>query len=163
MLPTKWKIFRFICYLHVAAAVGMLFYFFLQKRGRYFEDSFDTIMSVIYLLCMVILISNALLNTLMLERYYPSRKPGNALNAWHMVLFVLVIIILSFLTFAITMILIDTINDSGRAMNNNQQFFLAIYYMVLLTGVPMCFLQVSLRRTIRRNHQREMDDFLTIP
>jgi hypothetical protein len=160
MLPLKWKIFRVICYVHIAAVTGSVAIFLIQSWNRLCFDCRDFLYTSIFLLMLAVLISNALLNTWMLERFYPARKPGPSLNAWNIILLILFMLSIAFTTFGLAMIFIDVLNDEKPLADNRLKLFLGTYCLVSLTGLPICFFQVSLRRTIHRNYNAGIDSFL---
>ena len=160
MLPLKWKIFRVICYVHIAAVMGSVAIFLIQSWDRLCFDCWDFLYISIFFLMLGVLISNALLNTWMLERYYPARKPGSSLNTWNIILLILFMLVIAFTTFGLAMIFNDVLNDEKPLDDNRLKLFLGLYCLVSLTGLPICFFQVSLRRTIRRNYHAGIDSFL---
>jgi hypothetical protein len=76
------------------------------------------------------------------------------------VLLILFMLSMAITTFGLVMIFIDVLNDENPLADNRLKLFLGMYCLVSLTGLPICFFQVSLRRTIRRNYNAGIDSFL---
>jgi hypothetical protein len=162
MLPLKWKIFRIICYLHIAAVTGCLLLHILFRWQMMFSDFWEIIYNLIFISLLAILLTNTLINTWLLDRYYPDRKPGATLNAWHIILLSLFIIIIGFSTIGLIFLLSDIFTDESRQnrMDPRTVILLALLTVMVLTGLFICYFQIILRQTLRRNYQAGIESFL---
>lgn len=161
MLPLKWKIFRVICFVHSAAIVFMTAMNIVFNWGRIFKDIEGSLSFLLFLFMLSILLANTFFNTWLLERCYPDRRPGRASNTWHTILFILFIIIISFFTIAFFAIFFDFLDDKNKyERDSRSSLFWVLIGIISFTGLSICYFQISLRRTIRRNYQRGFDNFL---
>jgi hypothetical protein len=162
MLPLKWKIFRIICYLHIAAVTGFLLLHFLFNWRVMFSDFWEFIYNLILLSVMAVLLANTLINTWLLDRYYPDRKPGSTLNTWHIILLILFIIIISFCATGLFFLLYDIF--TGKELRDQRSarslMLLILLTVMVLTGIFICYFQIILRKTLRRNYQTGIESFL---
>lgn len=162
MLPLKWKIFRLVCYLHIAAVFSCLA-LVLIINGRFIFSGVTNFLEFLLIFSVLtVLLSNSFINTWLLERYYPDRWPGRALNIWHITLFIAFVIIICLFTIGCFAIFFDVMLGENKNVAINQRSIISmiVFGIITLTGLSICYFQVSLRKTIRRNYQREIDSFL---
>jgi hypothetical protein len=162
MLPLKWKIFRVVCFLHIAAVLSCLTWIFIIN-GRYiFSGLYNFLEFLLVFSILLLLLANTFIDTWLLERYYPDRRPGRALNIWHTILFILYIPIVCLFTIGCFAMFFDIFLDDNKSEAMIQRGVLswAVVVVISFTGLSICYFQISLRRTLRRNYQRQFDNFL---
>lgn len=161
MLPLKWKIFRLVCYVHIAGVCFSLALSIIYNWSRMFSNAYNFLNFLLFFSFMSVLLANTFINTWLLERYYPDRRPGRALNIWHIILFILFIIIICLLTIASFAQFFDLFFDENKdEISQSSLMYWMLLALIAFTGLSICYFQISLRRTLRRNHQREIDSFL---
>lgn len=164
MLPLKWKIFRIMIYLHmtgtaflaVVAIAGIL-----QSGIRSFSIE-NLLMSLLFMCVPIVLLSNSSINLLLLERYYPHRLPGKVLVRFNNTFFVLSTVIVLLLLVSTAGVFIEFFSEDNRGRYSTFSTLYALTLAVItLTGGYIVWCQVNLRRTIRRNHDATINNFLT--
>lgn len=162
MLPIRWKIFRVLCYVHMAtttliAALGAIAIFDSGFNFRSFEQ---VVIIFLVLLIPVSLLANGSINLLLLERYFPDRLPGKSLRRWSVLLFILTLLSVLFLLLMAVAGFTDIFSQPSTQQDIYNILAASAIAIIGLTGVYVLWFQVSLRKLIRRNHELVFDNFL---
>ena len=162
MLPVRWKIFRVVSYIHmtftaVITALGVAAIFGTSFNYRSFEQ---IIVLFLLFLVPVSLLANSSINLFLLDRYFPDRLPGKALRRFSVILFILAL--LSDLAVLLVAIFgfADELSRSSDQLDVVGIVAASAIAAIGLTGAYILWLQVSLRKLIRRNHELVFDNFL---
>ena len=160
-MPLKWKIFRIANYLILLislAITGVGTYFFIGSS----LNSADVFYFIIFAAGGLVLILNYSINIFLLERYYPDGELPGSLLMWNTIILLLSCLAVGFLTlvFAVEFYDIVLAPRYSRGLFSRAGMFSLLFGMILLTTYYIFWMQVALRKTIRRNRQRLYSAFL---
>ncbi|MHA4845559.1 hypothetical protein ACX0G7_15400 [Flavitalea antarctica] len=160
-MPLKWKIFRIANYLILLISLsitGVGTYFFIGSS----LNSADVFYFIIFAAGGLVLILNYSINIFLLERYYPDGELPGSLLMWNTIILLLSCLAVGFLTlvFAVEFYDIVLAPRYSRGLFSRAGMFSLLFGMILLTTYYIFWMQVALRKTIRRNRQRLYSAFL---
>lgn len=160
-MPLKWKIFRIANYLILLislAITGVGTYFFIGSS----LNSADVFYFIIFAAGGLVLILNYSINIFLLERYYPDGELPGSLLMLNTIILLLSCLAVAFLTlvFAVEFYDIVLAPRYSRGLFSRAGMFSLLFGMILLTTYYIFWMQVALRKTIRRNRQRLYSAFL---
>lgn len=161
-MPVKWKIFRVISYLHIAAAMAILLFLIYATWEIRLNSLNDVLTFSLFILLALIYVANSLINLFLLERYYPDQRPGKTLHIWNWIFYVLFIILLGLsivVAYFTTMEMMRFASQYGRYSMHRQLMLVAILWAICLTGIPITIYQPVLRNAILHNYRKTMDSF----
>lgn len=165
MLPLKWKIFRIVSYLHMTSTIivgASMLYFMLSEVSISASSTEDAIGLIILILTTTALLANSSVNMYLLERFYPDKQPGKQLGNFSRVLFILCIPISLFVLGTAGLLLNELISQKHTDLSQNLPGYAATIVMTIIgvTGFYILWIQVSLRKAIRRNYEASINKFL---
>ncbi len=150
-------------YLHmtctsILAAVAIIGV--LQTGIRFF--TLENILALLAVMCVpLVLLSNSSINLVLLERYYPDRLPGKVLVRFSNTLFVLSTVVVLLMLAATASVFVNLFGAESRSRYSTFSTLYALSLATItLTGCYIVWCQISLRKTIRRNHDATINNFL---
>ena len=162
-MPVQLKIFRIINYLIIVPTVLIIFAW-IVSTGLKFHTVTNLITFIIVLICGIILIVNSIINHLWLERYYPENYPEKSFRNFSTLFFVLMILVL--LLFAgifiagLYSLFLEEYERNDSSWGEYVGFGLIGF--IVLSGIYLLVYRIRLRRLVRRNQQRQFNNFLEI-
>lgn len=160
-MPLKWKIFRIGNYVHLLCLV-----IFIPLVIAAYSTSYEAEVIVVYWVAFItiaILMANSIINLVILEKYYPEKLPGKKLVISSKILlgFTLLLLLLMAISagFAFYEEFIAGPVDEEDTYHVVKTLLL-VYMLAIITGVYISWLQVALRKTIRRNFEMGIASFL---
>lgn len=162
MLPTKWKIFRALNFVHIATVTIWLITILYQNWTRLDDLVHDWSFVLFALLFPIILIANGLFNANLLEKFYPDQLPGVRFLTLHKVLYFIFLGVVGCCIYGSIFLYYELFSHEPyrERMNAEAVFYILLVTAATATGIPITYFQVSLRKTIRRNFNLSMDRFL---
>jgi fumarate reductase subunit D len=160
-MPLKWKIFRIANYfilLISLAITGVGTYFFIGSN----LNSADVFYFIIFAAGGLVLIINYSINIFLLERYYPDGELPASLLMLNTIVLLLSCLTVGFLTLVFAVEFYDVVlaPKYNRGLFSRAGMFSLLFGMILLTTYYIFWMQVALRKTIRRNRQSLYSAFL---
>ena len=161
-MPFKWRFFRFTNYFHIGLVSLLTFFLIVGWASQESEPELWT-----YLLASLappLLITNAVNNLILLGKYYPEKLPGKQFSTYVKILFGVSIAPFAFVGLITGFVINDEciqplVEDRPVEFSGLTTAFLFI--LAFLTGFHALWYQVVLRKTIRRNFDLGIDQFLT--
>jgi hypothetical protein len=161
MLPLKWKIFRFVNYLYLLITLVILIYLIYNGLSSELGGANDLFIYILVTLCPLLLAVNCSINSYMIEKCYPDLY-AKTLTTTSLGFLILSCIILGLTILLMIFGIADMISGpqgDGSANGEDYKFLLALSVIVII-GVYICWMQVILGKTIRRNFEKSLDNFL---
>lgn len=158
-LPVKLAIFRILNYLHAAGAIGVLGLFIYEFDNMIFDSGIAVLLFILFILGFLVVITNAGINLLLLERYYPATMPGKKLSLWGNFLFGGTILFCVILSILFTLSIYSFYIRRGQLMTVDV-LATAFIGVMLVSAIPVLWWQVSLQKTIRGNYENDIERFL---
>jgi hypothetical protein len=160
-MPLKWKIFRVANYftLLIALAItGLGTYFFIGAS----LNSADIFYFFIFATGGLVLIMNYSVNIFILERYYPDGELPASLQMFISIVLSLSCLTIGFLTLVFAVEFYDVVlaPKYNRVLLSRAGVFSFSSGMILLITYYIFWMQVALRKTIKRNRQILYSAFL---
>jgi hypothetical protein len=160
-MSLRWKIFRIANYfilLLALAITGVGTYFFIGSN----LNSADVFYFIIFTIGGLVLITNYSINIFLLERYYPDGELPASLLTFNTIVLLLSCLAVGFLTLVFAVEFYDVVlaPKYTRGLFSRAGIFSLISGMILLITYYIFWMQVALRRTIRRNRQSLYSAFL---
>ena len=160
-MPLRWKIFRIANYftLLIALAItGLGTYFFIGSS----LNSADIFYFIIFATGGLVLIMNYSVNIFLLERYYPDGELPGSLLMFITIVLSLSCLTIGFLTLVFAVEFYDVVLAPryNRALFSRAGIFSLLSGMILLITYYIFWMQVALRKTIKRNRQTLYSAFL---
>lgn len=158
-MALKWKILKAVSYIHLAAAVVLIFLYFYLRWPLRFNDTFDMGMFCFMIIIIIISIAYSLLHLYLLERKLPARTFSKPHNTWGNVLSVF--FYLAFLIYLIASV--GAAVQRVKASYETPSIYimpLILFGTLVISGIPLLWLPVKLRRTIKRNEKLKFESFL---
>lgn len=155
----KWIFFRIINYLHIVAGFFVIVLAIIGNWPLRFTDFASFLGFMLALLVFCIFIANGLSNLYLLEKHYPDQLPSRTASRFNLVMYILLIIVSSI------MIIILFAGLFSRYDNDNAEDifpFVALLFFGSfgVISIPIWFLQMQLRSTLKRNYYTAFDEFL---
>jgi len=160
-MPLQWKIFRIINYLIIAPTVIIIFALLVTTGLQFYTDS--ALLTFFFIsACGIILIVNCIINHLWLERYYPENYPGKSFRNFSTVFFVLMLLVLLLFTgiFITALYVLFLEEFDGNYSSLGEYVAFGLIGFILLSGIYLLVYRIKLRRLVRRNQQRQFNNFL---
>lgn len=151
----KWIFFRVLNYIQIV--VG-LFIIVVVNISNWSFDSAD-ISYFIAMLAFGVFVANGLSNIYLVERFFPNQMPTLTASRFNLVTYILLIIVSS-LTILVTFAMFFSMSESGVTPNDYQYTALWLLISLSATSIPLWFLQIQLRTTLKRNQYAVFDQFL---
>lgn len=164
MLPLKWRIFRVISYLHMVLALVMGVYtLYMVLSNSIRIRSTDDILAVSFLVIFsASLLGNSSINLYLLEKFFPDKVPGKKIRIFSGILYVLSSIAILFVLIGVVSIVYDISSKKYTYSFQYVMMYLVVSAIAILglTGCYILWVQVSLRKSIRRNYEASLNNFL---
>jgi len=158
-MPVQLKIFRIINYLIIVPAVIIILALLVSTGLEFYSDS--AIVTFLFIsFCGIILIVNCIINHLWLERYYPENYPGKAFRNLSTVCFILMILVLLLFTGVFLAAGYDLFVEGREVSSWGEYVALILIGIIILFGIYLLVYRIKLRRLVRRNQQRQFNNFL---
>jgi hypothetical protein len=159
MLPTRWKIFRIINYVHIFCVVVIelgIGYAFLFLNEAFTGE--DLLYLSLCTFCAALFLSNAFMSLHLVEKCYPDKEPVKKFKTASSIVVILSIIVFCLLSVGCILIIGDML---AHPASDPLAYLVALAFcIVACTGLYICPQQITLENFIHNNHQRHLDSFL---
>ncbi len=155
----KWIFFRIINYLHIVAGFFTIVLAIIGNWPLRFSDISVFLGFILALLVFCIFIANGLSNLYLLEKHYPDQLPSRTTSRFNLVMYILLIIVSAIMIIILFAGLLERY-DSEAAEDAFPLVALWFFGSFGITSIPIWFLQMQLRGTLRRNYYTAFDEFL---
>jgi hypothetical protein len=160
-MPLRWKIFRIANYFTLLVAIaitGLGTYFFMGSS----LNSADIFYFIIFATGGLVLIMNYSVNIFLLERYYPDGELPASLLMFITVVLSLSCLAIGFLTLVFAVEFYDVVlaPQYNKVLFSRARIFSFVSGMILLITYYIFWMQVALRKTIKRNRHTLYSAFL---
>jgi len=162
MLPLKWKIFRAFNYIYLVISlitIVCIIYALIKQPPA--ATTTIIISNTLCIFCPLIFAINCTINIYLLEKCYPEgyRKK---LHKTALIFEILWWIVLALILLGFIVGIIEEFGDpeTDDPTDKSGLWVLLLLFMLLSTGIYLCWMQIALRKTIRRNFENAMDNFL---
>lgn len=155
----KWIFFRIINYLHIVAGFFTIVLAIIGNWPLRFTDFAVFLGFFLALLVFCVFIANGLSNLFLLEKHYPDQLPSRTASRFNMIMYILLIIVSAIMIITLVAGLI-TRYDNENAEDLFPLSALLFFGSFGVTSIPVWFLQMQLRRTLKRNYYTAFDEFL---
>lgn len=155
----KWIFFRIINYLHIVAGFFTIVLAIIGNWPLRFADIAYFLGFILALLLFCVFIANGLSNLYLLEKHYPDQLPSRTASRINLVMYILLIIV-SAITIIIFFAGLFSRYDYDDPENGFPLSALVFFGSFGVTSIPIWFLQIQLRRTLKRNYYTAFDEFL---
>ena len=154
----KWIFFRVINYIQIVVAVFIIVLIIIGTLTSGFTGAADVFLFILPMLTFGTFIANGLSNLYLIEKFYPNQLPSKATSRFNMVTYILLII------FSLLLIIATFADFFTTDIENSDNTFPLLSQVVFgflgLTSIPIWFLQMQLRATLKRNYYMAFDEFL---
>jgi hypothetical protein len=162
MLPLKWKIFKIINSLYLASCLGILGFSCYNISLRVMSyGPMEVLIFSLFLLCFLVFSANCIYNLYMLEKLYPdnyNKRPKKLSRIFLTLNLIILSLLFLFFLYGLSE---ELRNLNKRRHNDNIGIWILLVLFILISfGVYITWLQIILRKTIRRNFESSMDNFL---
>jgi hypothetical protein len=158
-MPAKWKIFRATVYLFIASVMAMGLIPFFVFGYFTFRVRFDSGF-LVFFAGLILLMAQGGICLYLVDRCYPDREPTRGINGTASTLFIITILLLLLLFGLFVLGFLDEFFRGRVHWNSPGIKVLVILLLLLLTGTSICWQEVTLRKTIRKNYDKALDSFL---
>jgi hypothetical protein len=155
----KWIFFRVINYLHIVAGFFVIVVAIIGNWPLRFTDISLFLGFFLALLVFCVFIANGLSNLYLLERHYPDQLPSRVASRFNLVMYILLIIVSSVMIIIFFGGLFSRYN-SDDAEDAFPFVALVFFGSFGAASIPVWFLQIQLRRILKRNYYTAFDEFL---
>lgn len=158
-LATKWKIFRAVNYVQVLAGAGLVITIVVRTSSYSFDNLQGALFFLLFTVGFSIFTANGLSNIYLIERFLPDQLPPRAALRANLVFYILQLILSVLLIIGTIAAFVDVLDR--RSYDDAVPFvILSAFTTLCCTSIPIWFLQVRLRRTLKKNHYNSFDQFL---
>jgi hypothetical protein len=155
----KWIIFRILNYIHVVVGFFVVLFAVVGNWPLHFSGIEEVLGFLLAVIAFGIFVANGLSNLYLVEKFYPDQLPPRTTSRFNLTMYVLMIIVSSVLTIAMFAILFQAF-DSYDSDITFSIVALVILGSLVVTSIPLWFLQAGLRSTLKRNYYTTFDQFL---
>ena len=161
-MPLKWKIFRFINFIHAGSSIAVFLILLWDFHVTPIKNIFYQLIFVFLCLLSLSPAVNGCFNIYLIEKSFPDKDISKRLRRVTLLFLVVdIIVILLMLTlfvFAFSVIISPEYRRNPVAYRG--YLTLGILFITISTGLYIFWMQIILRRTIRRNFIKSFDSFL---
>jgi hypothetical protein len=159
-LPVKWKIFRIANYLHIAGVATMGLYILYAFTSSFGTVSTEDLVFLVLFICGIgILLANSIISLHLLERCYPDKQYSNELNVASIFIIIIAFLLILLLLIAFYFGFQATFLEN-RSPDLLGLILLTIIGTTIITGFYSCWLQLVLKKTLKKNYKLSVENFL---
>lgn len=155
----KWIFFRIINYIHIVVGLFIIILSIIGNWPLRFAGVAEFLGFLLALLAFGIFLANGLSNLYLIERFFPDQLPPGAASRFNLITYILLIIISSILIILLFAIIFSSVDGSG-ASDDFPLVAWIFFSLLVVTSIPLWFLQPNLRSTLKKNYYTTFDQFL---
>jgi SNF family Na+-dependent transporter len=163
MQPPKWKIFRFLNYLHILSVIVLIYVqsnsILNDLNGNRSSTTIQVFM-VLTLIGLASLIVNSSLNLHFIHRYYPNHLPEKWMRNFSILLSIPALAMIALFIIAMVMDFTNEERYSWTSRSMNQKIGIISIWTLVSSGIYILWNQVSLRKALRHNYRLSIENFL---
>jgi hypothetical protein len=161
-MPLKWKIFRVANYLLLITALAITVFVTYYFWGESTWAADEIFYFFLFVAGGIVLMANYSLNIYQLERYYPAEEPTEHVQVLIAIVLFVSCLVISLITILWCTELFGVLNGPvyDEPVFTRARIVALAFGMILLVAYYVLWMQVALRKTIRRNHIAVYTKFL---
>lgn len=158
-MPLKWKFFVVLNWAIVALHVFLIGLVVISIQWH--QEEITSILMIIFTILLAVLLVNCINNLHLIQKYYPQKMPVRRFVVYSKIVFGVSVAALAIFLFVIAIGIYDEFSDPPDKNDEGVgKITLIIFGVIILANLYACWNQVVLRKTLRRNFQLELDNFL---